>query len=153
MSNIVSLLPISKEISFNDINLILEWRNNVVTRNNSLVERVIGRKEHFEFMNKKLSDKDCRMFFIVFENKKVGIIRLDFKSKSGFWLVNINVDPFERGKGFGKKALVLLVDLFKGERLVAVIKNSNVVSVSLFLSVGFVKFDVNDVFCCYERFC
>lgn len=134
-----------KPHSISDIKYRVKWFNNPV------VDKFIGdcsgqkttlKKEKEWFKNyQKAKDKK---FFKIFVDKKpiglVGLSRIDKKNKNAELFIAIGEDNY-RGKGFGKAALLWIVDFaFKRLKLhkinLGVVKE-NVPAVNLYKKIGF----------------
>lgn len=123
-----------------DIELLWEWANDPVTRQNSFDSAKIPWEEHSAWCQKKLSDADCRLWIASNGgNAPVGCVRFDGKESEA--TISLTVAPSARGKGYGTKIIQQACDrLFEESqfRLVhAYIKPENIASVKVFEAAGF----------------
>ena len=115
MSNIiigklVSLLQISLE----DTELIVRWRNNPNVQHNFIFREVFTNEMHISWMNDKVATGKVAQFIIQDNEtkKKIGSVYLrdiNYSFRSAEYGIFIGEDEF-RGKGFGSEAAKLIVD-------------------------------------------
>ncbi|MBI4396947.1 MAG: GNAT family N-acetyltransferase [Elusimicrobia bacterium] len=118
------------------------WRNDPVTRRNSLNTGKIGLREHGAWLEKTLADKTSRLY-IMEDSRRRPLGQVRVTSAAGrVGNVHLVVDPEVRGRGVGREALKIAASLvrrdLKVRTLVAHIKPENVPSVVAFLKAGFV---------------
>lgn len=129
------------EKNINNAKIIWEWRNEPLTRKNSLRTNIILWEDfYFNFNNKYFKNK-VPPFFITNNNEIVGFIGcVDFKDDSV--TIEINIDSDKRGKGYGSKSINLLVNKliedYEIKFIRAVIKKSNLISQKIFLKNKFI---------------
>ena len=69
----IYLRPADRE----DAQIILEWRNDKQTRENSFSKDVIDSDTHLKWFEAKLADADCFLYILMDEDERVGHIRID----------------------------------------------------------------------------
>ena len=137
--------------SYSDTELLWEWANDPVTRQNSFDSAKIPWEEHSAWFQKKLSDADCR-FWIALNggSASVGCVRFDGKESEA--TISLTVAPSARGKGYGTQIIQQACERLFAEspfRLVhAYIKPNNIASVKVFEAAGF-RYDSDAV--CKEQ--
>ena len=112
--------------------------NDPEIRSMSFSQESIPYEDHIKWFQKKITDKNSKMYKFVSSNKIVGLVRLDVEKKQA--LVNIAVRHEFRGKGVGTEILRLTIILAKGlklKTLLAEIKQTNKPSLKLFNKLGF----------------
>ena len=63
----------------NDWNILLNWRNEKTTRENSLNSKIITEEEHKKWFFSSLKNSN-RIIYIVYDNEeKIGTVRIDFE--------------------------------------------------------------------------
>lgn len=126
---------------------IYAWRSDVVSRAMFFNSNIPTYKEHFQWFNSSLNNKNRKLYIGAIDTKKIGICRFDHDAKSEVVEVSININPKCRGRGYGKRLLASSISTFqkvyKGEFL-AKIKPENVASLKIFKSVGFQEISVKD---------
>lgn len=127
---------------------ILEWRNDPITRMNSVNSKKISKSEHEKWFDKKLSSMDTDIYIGYINDKKIGVVRIE-KQDNDVAEVNININPSERGKGYG--AYLLAKGVAEGFNkyivLTAKVKKVNIPSIKIFEKVGFYKkYEDNELF-------
>jgi RimJ/RimL family protein N-acetyltransferase len=127
--------------------MLLEWRNDEITRKNSINSNLVNEHDHKEWFFSSLKSEK-REIFIVEENEfAIGTLRVDFKD--GDKILSWTVAPEYRGKGYAKKMLKMLVDKLEGE-LVAFIKPDNTASIKIAEYAGFKLFKSNTELLVYK---
>ncbi len=114
--------------------------NDPEVRAMSFSQNSIPYKEHIKWFQKKLSDKNSRMYKFVIGNEIAGLIRLEVDQKQA--IVNIAVKKSFRGRGVGSEILrltIILAKELKLKTLLAEIKQSNKPSLKLFNNLGFLE--------------
>lgn len=135
----VSLRPVEE----NDLQLILEWRNEPEARANSFSPLLIDSEEHKAYWGKRLAAGklgELFSFIIVAEGANVGLLRLDRFDNPDSLEIHLLVSSNHSGKGYATAA----VKLAKGfasksgfKRLVARVKPDNAPSKAVFINNGF----------------
>ena len=140
-----------RPVSDSDIELLWEWANDPVTRQNSFNSAKIPWGEHSAWCQKKLSDADCRLWIASNGGSApVGCVRFDCEESEA--TISLTVAPSSRGKGYGAKIIQQACDRLLADssvRLVhAYIKPNNIASVKVFEAAGF-RYDSDAV--CKEQ--
>ena len=71
---------------------------------------------------------------------KIGVCRFEYNNEKNISEISINLNPNERGKGYGKKLLTNAIKTYLKNKnciLSAKIKEDNTISLGLFSSSGF----------------
>ena len=129
-----------RPVSHSDIELLWEWANDPITRQNSFDSAKIPWEEHSAWCQKKLSDDSCRLWIASNGGSAaVGCVRFDCKESEA--TISLTVAPSARGKGYGIKIIQKACDeLFKESSfhlIHAYIKPDNIASVKVFEGAGF----------------
>jgi len=125
----------------NDRDQILIWRNNPIARKNSFDNRVIARKEHKEWFNKKVDDPDVKIYIALLEDKKTGVIR--FEARDDFIDVHVYLNPDFLGKGLGTELIrqgttKLFNEMGRERPVIAQTTIGNVASQKAFSKAGYI---------------
>tara|TARA_R110000824_G_scaffold36287_2_gene112963 strand:+ start:20786 stop:21205 length:420 start_codon:yes stop_codon:yes gene_type:complete len=124
-----------RKTTFDDWELLLNWRNDPSTRNNSFTEDKVTIETHKLWFNDSLMNPR-RKIYILEENKiPVGTIRADILIKDKY-LLSWSISPTQRGKGYGTKILEMYLKNKKGE-FIAKIKPENIPSIKMAKNNGF----------------
>tara|TARA_B100001564_G_scaffold226618_1_gene191075 strand:- start:12760 stop:13803 length:1044 start_codon:yes stop_codon:yes gene_type:complete len=121
---------------------ILEWRNDEITRLNSINQDIISPSEHKNWLSSKIKSRETMLLMHFFESEPCGLIKLDKLDKNNFG-ISINLNPEFRGKKLSSliisKSLHYLIK--QGEdsniNILASIKHSNIPSIKSFERSGF----------------
>lgn len=131
-----------REATKADLYDLWHWRNDKVTRWNSLNTKRISFRKHRWWFTRRLKSQDCRIYIMIRNSKKIGAVRFDSLGKRVVQ-VSIIVNPAFRGRGFGKLMLKKASKLVKSKRperiQKAIIKDSNLASRKIFSANGFIN--------------
>lgn len=125
-----------------DARLLLEWRNDPITRENSFQKNSISWEEHSAWYTKKLNNETTRIYILEHAvDGAIGQVRFE-KNDADAAEVNLVVAALARGKGYGKemlsRAMLLAKTDLKLKGFQAFVKSNNVSSLRLFAACGFV---------------
>ena len=127
--------------TMDDAQTILDWQGAPETRKYARDQRVPKRKEHYDWMKKRLNDATCIFSVITCDGTSVGIIRLDYRPKVGsakkVFEVSIFLDPLRYRQGIALTALELVRDLIPGKAIAAHVHPENKASEQLFSKAGY----------------
>jgi len=115
---------------FNDWKILLDWRNDPLTRKNSFTQETIKEENHKKWFKKNLTNKTSNVFIL--ENEigiPVGTIRAD-KIKKNTYVLSWSISPLHRKKGYGNLMLNLYLQNRYGT-FIAEIKPQNVASIKM----------------------
>ena len=121
-----------------DCQSIFDWRNDFEARKNFVDDRKLSQAEHDEWFASKLFSDDCILVIFGDKNVKIGVVRLDYQEC--YYSVSINLNPGERGKGYGSKMLITAEKYVEDKKeiiLNALIKKDNVASQKIFAQAGY----------------
>lgn len=125
-----------RRATINDAQILLEWRNDIETRENSIESQVIEWAHHLKWLRDSLENKNREIYIAHHNHTPVGMLRFDYiKDKDG-WQLSWLVAPEMRGKGHGKALLSEGVNLKHGRKF-SQIKETNLASIKMAVSVGF----------------
>ena len=91
----------SRLATIEDSDELLNWRNDVVTRNSFFNKKVINKIDHEKWFKKILSSKTSIVVILFEDHDKIGVVRYDLIKK--LINVSININPLFRQKGYGSK--------------------------------------------------
>jgi RimJ/RimL family protein N-acetyltransferase len=123
-----------RPVSLQDAPLLLDWRNDPLTRENSFQTNVITLDVHLRWLQDALQNPKRKLFMGEENGKSLGIVRGDF-SEEGCEL-SWTIAPEHRGKGFGKEIVRLAIMVLRPQRFFARIKPGNVASERIAQFVG-----------------
>jgi len=124
-----------RHVSLKDMKFIYELNNGKTARENSLSDKEITIKEHETWFKKNLQNKDL-IFYIFYtknksgEEKPIGSVRLS-KIKQ-FLKISIVVSPLERGNGFGKRMVSMIINQHPSSLFIAEVLKKNIASRKIF---------------------
>ena len=130
-----------KRLSKNDVNDLLEWRNDKKTVAMSLSEKLCEVGEHHQWFGDFLRNSESKGYVGYIQNDKIGLCRFAINNVNFKYEVSINLNPNFRGKGHSFSLLRLSIEefrKFKDLDLYATIKKENVASQKIFERFGFV---------------
>lgn len=122
--------------------LLLEWANDLTTRQNSLSSSRISEVEHHRWFCTKLEDRENCKMYIVETMDAVAVGQVRFERENTCWAINYSIAAPYRGIGLGRRIIDLaLVRFFEHHRevhLIARVAASNAASHKVFSNMGFV---------------
>lgn len=131
-----------------DMRRLFEWANDPDTRATSFNSAPIPWDDHVRWYNETLSIEERQLYIGEADARPVSMIRFDRRRGAPTTaIVNINVSPESRGKGFGKSTLRAATHVAAQlgiMRLFAEIRPTNAASVRTFESTGYKPCDEND---------
>ncbi|MBC9933819.1 GNAT family N-acetyltransferase [Chitinophaga qingshengii] len=128
---------ILRKVNMEDWPLLLEWRNDIETRNNSHHPEPVAEEDHKRWLNTVLNNPNRHLYIAVDDNEPVGTVRADFEPHTQTYELSWTISPQFRGKGVGKKMVGLLVALLAtGAKVRAEVKKGNIASAKIAESAG-----------------
>ncbi len=132
-----------RTVSEKDAQILFDWTNDPVTRQNSFRAEPVIWEEHVNWLQQKLKDSNSLFFIMTDGQNDCGTIRIDWKESDNmisenYGLISFSIAPVYRGKGLGEKILVLAEQSIKAKQtikdkqpikfLVGEVKTENVTS-------------------------
>lgn len=122
-----------------DAELLYEWVNDKEVRQNSFNSDEISWEGHRKWFEKKLEDKNSKIFIFYEEDKPVGQMRLDKINSQ--WFIDYSIAKEFRGQGYGAKMVNSIKDTVNESPLIAEVKSENKASAKTFEKCGFKLID------------
>lgn len=147
LSDALNLRP----IIFEDRKILFDWRNDYVTRKNSLNTEMLEWEKHCQWLERTLASKDL---FFMLEDDGVPVGQVRISVEAGVGTISYSIAPNKRGLGYGKTILQLCENyLYKHDvdfSLKGIVKKNNIASQKIFLSLHYTEREDNDYFI-YEK--
>lgn len=136
-----------READIDDAEIILEWRNDPITRENSFSKDLIAPKTHIKWFDGKLSDENCFMYILMDDTERVGQVRIDKVNDIGE--ISYMIAPNKRKMGYGKQIINLVEGVISSniKVLVGLVETSNEASKKCFAANGYSEFSGGDIVC------
>ena len=127
-----------RKVTMEDWKILLDWRNEPVTRQNSFQSELIDEQDHKEWLRESLTNPNREIYILEEDGVPLGTIRSDKipNSKKSYKL-SWSTSPEFRGKGYGTLMLKMFLEFNKG-RFTAYIKADNLASISIVEKNNFV---------------
>ena len=116
-----------------DESRLLMWRNDPVTRQASLTQHIIRKKEHSRWLRDSLANPNRKIYVAEKDGIPVGTFRVD--SQADLLFLSWTIAPAWRHRGFGTE-MVKTVEIEEHKALKAVIRKDNIPSTKLALHIG-----------------
>lgn len=126
-----------REATYNDWKILLDWRNDSLTRNNSFSQDEISEQTHKLWFNDSLLNPYRKIYILEDNSSLIGSIRSDNFLINEYTL-SWNIDSNQRGKGYGN----IILELFLKDKIgkfIAEIKPENRASIKMVEKNGFIK--------------
>ena len=139
--------------SNNDSLDIFQWRNDPLTRQNSVNTNPVSLKDHNQWFNEVLNSRNTELLIGIENSIKVGVCRFCLNLSNSVE-VSINLNPLMRGKRISKKLLEKSINYYLKTNkvmLTATIRIDNIPSIKIFEELNFIKIKSSDSFNYYER--
>jgi RimJ/RimL family protein N-acetyltransferase len=120
---------------FEDWKMLLEWRNDVETRSNSLNANRVSELQHKQWLQDILADRNRQLFVCMENDMPVGTVRADFNQEEAMYKLSWTISPAARGKGIGKQMVRLLTERLD-TKVCAEIKKDNIASIKIAVFAG-----------------
>ena len=125
-----------REVTKDDWKILLEWRNDKITRVNFFNSKLISQSEHKTYINDAISNPNRTQFIFEFNKIPVGTIREDRLQKNEFEL-SYTISPMYRGKKIGEIMMALYLLDRKGT-FYCEVKEENIPSIKMIEKLGFI---------------
>ncbi|MCM1498872.1 MAG: GNAT family N-acetyltransferase [Clostridium sp.] len=127
-----------------DRDLLFEWANDKLCRENSFSSEPISYEEHCKWFSLKLADPMCYMYIYYYENIPIGQVRVDCEAETG--CISYFVVCEYRGQGHGHNMLQLVEGEMQGkiEKLIACVKYDNIASQMVFKKNNYTEVEEKD---------
>ena len=128
-----------REVTKSDWKVLLEWRNDKITRYNSFNSDLVSVSEHKEYIKNTITKPNRKLFILEYNKTPVGTIREDRLDNDELKL-SYTISPMYRGKKIGQIMMSLYLIERKGSFLCEV-KEENVFSIKMIEKLGFELFN------------
>lgn len=125
---------LKRKVQAEDINILFQWNNDEITRNNSLSKKKITWVNHKKWFFNILKNEKS-IFFIFYINDPVGSVRLD--KINDFFKISFVVSPSFRGMGYGKRMINQIINEYQNISFIAEVLENNIASQKIFLDNEF----------------
>jgi RimJ/RimL family protein N-acetyltransferase len=145
-----------RDVTAQDSADLLEWRNEFSVRKFSHNQEPISERDHASWLLNRQKTLTREPFWVFEEGlNKVGIVRFDFKPEFNHFAISIIINPFLRGRGYGKiilnEAIEKCLKSNPKANFHAEVHKDNVVSKFLFLNAGFQEVTAENKFLIFKR--
>ena len=124
-----------REVKKSDWKVLLEWRNDKITRQNSFNSDLVSVSEHKEYIKNTINNPNRILFILEYNEIPVGTIREDRSEKDDLEL-SYTISPMYRGKKIGQIMMSLYLIERKGSFLCEV-QEKNIPSIKMIEKLGF----------------
>ena len=128
-----------RKATFNDWKILLDWRNDLLTRENSFNQDEVSEQTHKLWFNDNLLNPYREIYILEDDIIPVGSIRSD-NILTNQYILSWSIAPDQRGKGYGTKILEIYLQSRTGSFIVE-IKPENIASIKMVQKNGFNQLD------------
>ncbi len=123
-----------------DIDLLFQWANDPVVRQNSFNSNPIPYEDHVAWFQRMMGNENIFQYILMEDKEPVGQIRLTIENDEAE--IGYSIASNQRGKGYGHRILQLIVEEIKDNYpgikcLIAKVKPDNKASNRLFVGEGY----------------
>ncbi|HEY0216250.1 MAG TPA: bifunctional UDP-2,4-diacetamido-2,4,6-trideoxy-beta-L-altropyranose hydrolase/GNAT family N-acetyltransferase [Cellulomonas sp.] len=128
-----------------DADLLLDWRNDPVTRASSRSHEPVPRADHLRWLDGVLADPDRMLLVVERTGRPAATVRFD-READALWEVSVTLAPHARGRGHAAQLLAAAEDSWRarvgtGAWVLACVRPENRASARLFESAGYRRRD------------
>ena len=127
-----------REVKKSDWKVLLEWKNDKITRQNSFNSELISINKHKEYIKNTINNPHRTLFILEYNEIPVGTIREDRLKKDEFEL-SYTISPMHRGKKIGQIMMSLYL-IERKESFLCEVKEENIPSIKMIEKLGFKVF-------------
>lgn len=118
-----------------DIDILYDWVNDPICKKNFFTSHIITIEEHKAWFDRKINDKECKIFIACIYDVNIGQIRLETEGNNIY--VSYFIDERYRGNGYGIDILKLAeIEIRKNINgdfyLIGKVKKENIASIKCF---------------------
>ena len=117
-----------RQVTIQDADVLLEWRNDDETRKASHNTEKVSRASHVEWLSKSLKNNNRKLFIAEENNIAVGTVRTDLDE--GVWEISWTTAPDARGRKVAQRMVKIVIKEIK-EPIRAEIKTNNIASIKV----------------------
>ena len=128
-----------REVTQSDWKVLLEWRNEKITRQNSFNSDLASLSEHKEYIKNTIANPNRKLFVLEYNDIPVGTIREDRLENDELEL-SYTISPMYRGKKIGQIMMSIYLIERKGV-FICKVKEDNVTSIKMIEKLGFKLFN------------
>ena len=128
-----------RKSTYNDWKILLDWRNDPITRENSFETGEVSEQTHKLWLNDSLLNPYREIYILENNNIPIGSIRSDNVSTNQY-VLSWSITSNQRGNGYGTKILELFLKGKTGN-FIAEIKPENIASIKMVQKNGFNQLD------------
>jgi RimJ/RimL family protein N-acetyltransferase len=127
-----------RQAKLTDVDLIFEWSNDQLVREQSFHSDVISYVPHCEWFKNKLGDKTASIYIVEADGKPASMLRIDEKTDNA--VIGVVIGKEFRGEGLASISISKgVTEYFRVNSLpiLASIKKQNIASIKSFQKAGF----------------
>lgn len=129
-----------REALQSDVDLLYEWANDPIVRQNSFQTEEIPYDVHREWFDRMMENRNIVQYILMNGEEPVGQIRLMIDGDTAE--IGYSISALHRRKGYGRRILQLILEKVKRKypeikKLIAKVKPTNIASKKLFESEGY----------------
>ncbi|GAB6100050.1 hypothetical protein JCM16358_19290 [Halanaerocella petrolearia] len=121
-----------REVTKNDCDLLFEWVNDPVVRENSFNNEFIKYEEHKKWFKEKFNSSSSFIYIALLNDKEIGQIRIDIEGGNGY--IDYSIAKEYRCNGYGSRLLIKIFNFIKKSKnvniknLIGKVKYNNLAS-------------------------
>lgn len=140
-----------RKASTKDWKLLLDWRNDQQTRENSKNTDRVHAQHHRIWLENVVRDPDRYLYIVEDNGEAVGTVKADYDHDTEVYELSWTTAPHARNRSLGKKMVKLLVAKLE-KNVLAQIKQGNVPSIKIAEYAGLHKHKEDDGILYYSNF-
>ena len=132
-----------REVTRSDWKVLLEWRNDKITRQNCFSSDLVSVSEHKEYIKNMITNPNSTQYILEYNEIPVGTIRENRLGGEDEFGLSYSISPMYRGKKIGQIMMSLYLIERKGSFLCKV-KEENIPSIQMIEKMNFKLFNTEN---------
>lgn len=142
-----------RKATFEDCDLLFNWANDKLVRQNSFNKQKILYKEHRMWFNNMMNSDICSIFILCCKNRPLGQVRIEIENK--FAIISYSIDKNYRRKHLSIEMLSLLEKKLSNSnsnivKLIGYVKIENISSQKVFQKLKYNQIHYNNFYKYYK---
>ena len=124
-----------RDVEASDFKVLLEWRNEKITRKYSFESKVISNIDHDKYLTAATKNSSRSIFILEYNGLPIGTLKED-KIQNNVFEISYTISPKYRGMKFGQ-AMMRLYLLDRKGMFLCKVKDENIPSIMMLKKLGF----------------
>ena len=124
-----------RDVEASDFKVLLEWRNDNITRKYSFDSKLITNIDHDKYLTAAINNSSRSIFILEYNGLPIGTLKED-KIQNNVFEISYTISPKYRGMKFGQVMMRLYL-MERTGRFLCKVKDGNIPSIMMLKKIGF----------------